>query len=963
VTVTLYRADDSTVGSTTTAADGSYSFSNLPPGAYYLVFSNLPSGYVFTAADQGGNDAADSDASPSTGRTATFTLVSGQVDERWDAGAYQLAGVGDLVWFDRNGNGVQDASENGIANVTVTLYRADGSTVGSTTTAADGSYSFTNLPPGEYRLRFTDIPSGLTFSPADSGVDDATDSDVTATNGETDIFTLLSGQSDTSRDAGVYPLLSLGNLVWEDANNNGIVDTGESGVAGVQIRLYFDSNNNGTWDATDQVVDSTVTDSNGVYSFTNLPQGDYIIVLPGRQFEADSPWYNYRSSTGARSLSSGTYEPGAAANDDLDNDDNGTRQSDVESNFNIVSSLITLRPDSEPDTAVDGDDRNSNLTVDFGIFHPATVGDLVWNDLNGNGIYESTEPGVANVLVTLYDVGNDGIVGTSDDVMAATQRTDDDGFYLFEDVPPGEYYLVFSDLPGGASFTKLDMAGDDTIDSDADPTGGATAIFTLQSGTNDHRWDAGLILPATVGDLVWEDRNGNGMQDSGELGIAGVTVRLTGTDSDGNSVDVSVVTDRDGAYRFENLLPGNYTITVTPPAGYVFTVANRGSNDALDSEADPDTGAMSATVLESGEVDLSWDAGLYRLASIGNLVWEDRNGNGVQDSSESGVANVTVLLNGTTGAGMVVNMTTTTDRNGFYRFDNLAPGTYTVTVQVPAGYVVTVANQGGNNALDSDADPDTGAMNATVLESGEVDLTWDAGIFLPATLGNRVWHDINANGIAESGETGVSGITVSLYRADGTLVQTVVTDGNSVYLFTNLPPGDYYLTFSLPDGWVFSPANQGGDNSRDSDVDPDTQRTQVFTLGYGQTDLSWWAGIHQPAPPTAITLLGFTAERQANGVFLRWVTGSERDTLGFLMLRSSTGNRADATPILSTPIPAQGSAGSGASYQWFDRTAQPNVSYHYWLVEVETDGDRHEFMLSSSAVQFTYRVLVPIIQR
>ncbi|MGQ9775170.1 SdrD B-like domain-containing protein, partial [Chloroflexus sp.] len=268
-----------------------------------------------------------------------------------------------------------------------------------------------------------------------------------------------------------------------------------------------------------------------------------------------------------------------------------------------------------------------------------------------------------------------------------------------------------------------------------------------------------------------------------------------------------------------------------------------------------------------------------------------------------------------------------------------------------------------NNALDSDADPDTGAMNATVLESGEVDLTWDAGIFLPATLGNRVWHDINANGIAESGETGVSGITVSLYRADGTLVQTVVTDGNSVYLFTNLPPGDYYLTFSLPDGWVFSPANQGGDNSRDSDVDPDTQRTQVFTLGYGQTDLSWWAGIHQPAPPTAITLLGFTAERQANGVFLRWVTGSERDTLGFLMLRSSTGNRADATPILSTPIPAQGSAGSGASYQWFDRTAQPNVSYHYWLVEVETDGDRHEFMLSSSAVQFTYRVLVPIIQR
>jgi len=963
VTVTLYRADGSPVGSTTTAADGSYSFTNLPPGEYYLVFSNLPSGYVFTAADQGGDDAADSDASQSTGQTTTFTLVSGQVDERWDAGVYQLTSVGDLVWLDRNGNGVQDVGESGIENVTVTLYRADGSTVGSTTTAADGSYSFTNLPPGEYRLRFTDIPSGLTFSPADSSGDDTTDSDVTATNGETDVFALLSGQSDTNRDAGVYPLLSLGNLVWEDTNNNGVVDSGESGVGGVQVRLYRDSNSNGTWDASDQEVASTVTDGNGVYRFTNLPQGDYIVVLPGRQFEADSPWFNYRSSTGARSLSGGPYEPGVAANGDLDNDDNGTRQSDVDSSFNIVSSLITLRPDGEPDTAVDGDDRNSNLTVDFGIFRPATVGDLVWNDLNGNGIYESTEPGVANVLVTLYDVGDDGIAGTSDDVMVATQRTDDDGFYLFENVPPGDYYLVFSDLSGGARFTYPDRGGDDASDSDADPGNGATTTFTLQSGSENLDWDTGLILPASIGNLVWEDRNGNGVQDGGESGIAGVTVRLTGTDSDGNSVDVSVVTDIDGVYRFENLLPGNYTITVAPPAGYVFTAADQGSNDALDSDADPNTGAMNATVLESGEVDLSWDAGLYRPASIGNFVWEDTDGDGVQDGTESGVANVTVLLNGTTGAGTVVNLTATTDSNGFYRFDDLAPGTYTVTVQVPAGYVVTVANQGSNNALDSDADPDTGAMNATVLESGEVDLTWDAGIFLPATLGNRVWHDINANGIADSGETGVSGITVSLYRADGTLVQTVVTDSNGAYLFTNLPPGDYYLTFSLPNGWVFSPSGQGGDSGRDSDVDPDTQRTQVFTLGYGQTDLSWWAGIHQPAPPTAITLLSFTAERQANGVLLRWVTGSERDTLGFLLLRSSTGNRADATPILSTPIPAQGSAGSGASYQWFDRTAQPNVSYHYWLVEVEVDGDRHEFMLSSPAVQFTYRVLVPIIQR
>ncbi|WP_287904487.1 SdrD B-like domain-containing protein [Chloroflexus sp.] len=416
------------------------------------------------------------------------------------------------------------------------------------------------------------------------------------------------------------------------------------------------------------------------------------MVLPGRQFGIDGFWPGYRSSTGDFSLTAGPYEPAPNANNDLDNDDNGTRQADADSDFNIVSSLIELRPNSEPDTADDGDGRDSNLTIDFGIFRPAVVGDTVWSDRNGNGQQDAEEPGVANVRVTLYYVGTDGIANTADDIEVGTRLTDSSGFYEFTDLLPGDYYLVFSELPAGARFT-IANASDEALDSDVDVVNGMTAVFSLIGVTTDWDWDAGLILPASVGDRVWLDANGNGVQDSGESGIEGVTVRLTGTDIDGNTVDLTRVTDANGNYRFDNLQPGTYTITVTPPTGYVITAANRGSNDSTDSDIDSSGATDSFTVL-GGDVVLTWDAGLYQPASIGNFVWEDLNGNGVQETGEAGIDGVTVTLNGTTGAGVTVNLTTTTSSGGVYLFDNLQPGTYTITVTPPTGYVITAAKIG-----------------------------------------------------------------------------------------------------------------------------------------------------------------------------------------------------------------------------------------------------------------------------
>jgi hypothetical protein len=90
--------------------------------------------------------------------------------------------------------------------------------------------------------------------------------------------------------------------------------------------------------------------------------------------------------------------------------------------------------------------------------------------------------------------------------------------------------------------------------------------------------------------------------------------------------------------------------------------------------------------------------------------------------------------------------------------------------------------------------------------------------------------------------------------------------------------------------------------------------------------------------PTAVDLVSFTASRQENGVVVRWETSAEVDTWGFHLLRSADSNRASAQRVTSDLILGQGRGQGGASYSWVDQTAQPGVTYTYWLQEIETDG-------------------------
>jgi YD repeat-containing protein len=149
---------------------------------------------------------------------------------------------------------------------------------------------------------------------------------------------------------------------------------------------------------------------------------------------------------------------------------------------------------------------------------------------------------------------------------------------------------------------------------------------------------------------------------------------------------------------------------------------------------------------------------------------------------EPGVSGVTVTLYDANGN---VLATTTTDASGAYSFTNLPPDTYQVGFTLPVGYDFTGTNLGGDDTLDSDADPITGLTQQVTLVAGENNPTLDAGLTpIPASLGNYVWYDTNGDGIQDATETGVDGVTVTLYDGNGNVVATTTTDASlRIYWF------------------------------------------------------------------------------------------------------------------------------------------------------------------------------------
>ncbi|MCC5283838.1 SdrD B-like domain-containing protein, partial [Staphylococcus aureus] len=493
--------------------------------------------------------------SVSTGNALGFT------NNQSGGAGQEVYKIGNYVWEDTNKNGVQELGEKGVGNVTVTVFDNNTNTkVGEAVTKEDGSYLIPNLPNGDYRVEFSNLPKGYEVTPSKQGNNEELDS-----NGLSSVIT-VNGKDNLSADLGIYkPKYNLGDYVWEDTNKNGIQDQDEKGISGVTVTLKDENGN---------VLKTVTTDADGKYKFTDLDNGNYKVefttpegytpttVTSGSDIEKDS---NGLTTTGVingadnMTLDSGFYKTpkynlGNYVWEDTNKDgkqdstekgisgvtvtlknENGevlqTTKTDKDGKYQFTglengtykvefetpSGYTPTQVGSGTDEGIDSNGTSTtgvikdkdNDTIDSGFYKPTyNLGDYVWEDTNKNGVQDKDEKGISGVTVTLKD---------ENDKVLKTVTTDENGKYQFTDLNNGTYKVEF-ETPSGYTPTSVTSGNDTEKDSN-----GLTTTGVIKDADN-MTLDSGFYKTPkySLGDYVWYDSNKDGKQDSTEKGIKDV---------------------------------------------------------------------------------------------------------------------------------------------------------------------------------------------------------------------------------------------------------------------------------------------------------------------------------------------------------------------------------------------------------------------------------------------------------
>lgn len=802
-TVQLYNNSNVLVGTTTTDANGNYSFGSLGTGTYSIRVTPplLPSSaWAETHETTGG--------ATNLNNEIVVSVLAGDISSghRFGYTIRSSGSIGDTLFYDFNENGVQDATEGGIPNVTVSLYAdvdRDGTidagvdeVLATTVTSANGQYLFSLLPAGSYIIVVDtadpDFPDNVTPT---------ADPDVKAA--------------------------SIGDTIFYDANGNGTQDAADDGIPFVVVNLYSDVDTSGTLNAGDLVIASAATNVLGKYLFTGLSAGSYFVDID----ETSLPSTDLALTT---------------------------------TDLTLPAGLITLNASTAATTFL-GADAGYSPAANY------AIGNRIWHDVDNDGVQDPGEPGIPFVDVLISAAGTPCAT-------PCRVTTNAEGFWIKTGLPNATYSVSVD--TADADFPRFFIVTPGTTN----PRNAVVSNADLMNVDFGYRYDpgSGTSPTGTISGRMFLDLDGDLAFDAGEA-RASRTVNLL--DSNGHVV-ASTTTAADGTYAFNGIFIGDYSVQGIDPLGTRYTVIfvagaqafsnlNLIFNNATETAAD----SMSAVSIDGVHPDLLQDFGYKRfLGSIGDSIYWDVNENGTQDLGEPGFAGVTVRLyevtwtdsnnNGMFEAsvdGVVATQiaTTTTiadnpltpaNEGGTYIFANLdeaTAGRYYVVIPdagtLPAGATYTLI-----------ADPDTDGAVCTALPPGIPSTVCDGqklvqGFFSGnnylgadfgyraigndfATIGDSLWIDSDGDGVKDSGEVGIDAVTVWLDTDGDGVVDW--TDGNANGVW-DLGEGERW-TVSDPDGYyVFTAVANGTYNLKVLTSDPDwpsgLATTPTFEVRSGNT--------------------------------------------------------------------------------------------------------------------------------
>lgn len=511
----------------------------------------------------------------------------------------------------------------------------------------------------------------------------------------------------------------------------------------------------------------------------------------------------------------------------------------------------------------------------------ADITGTIWYDLNMNGMKDTGEDVFPNIPVLLY---------RCDGLFIESVLSQPDGSYAFTDIPNGSYkvFVARESLGEDFVFTLISNVTDNAIHAN-----GFSSCFTT-SEDNSYVLDGGITVFPYIGDKVWNDLNGNGIQDSGEPGIPNVNVEVY----DVNGLVAVTTTNSFGSYFFNNLFPGQYYLKFDVGNDYLPTIHLNGqsNNSAVTHYNGSNTTDYFDVVPQ--ESNFSLDAGFYICAKICGIVYNDINFSDSLNTNENGINGLKINLYQIIGGDTIYYHSTftgakpgTPSDDGYYEFC-VSPGTYIIEIE--------------SNPLEKyfpglpfeTEDPYTynhfTALNGSVfsyeitVQSGDALCYFNQGYYCLSQIQAIVWFDEDQNGLRDSLETKMQGITAHLYNQSHELVQTVSSDEDGWIVFEKLKKGKYYIIFEVEEGYTFTTPFIG-DSIHESKVDG--------SFGFGSTP---WIEIEDckdvfnigagvVLSPLPVEWIAVYAEKHQTYNKIIWKIAKEQNVSHYLVMKSSDG--------------------------------------------------------------------------